>query len=288
MLQRVAVIVHRKKRSEHFELRAGVLRIGSAAHCDVRLLPDEAGPEQLLIEATERGVVLCNLSRDQPVLLDGRPLVAAALLEATVRVELGPLTLSIQPLGPEVPGADAGQSLFKRVRQAALVIGVAVAYYAVLHEEPKSTAFDYSVPTPQLFEAQAGTACRYRDEPGRARAFAEEQLAAAEGKRERSPYDIREGVQAVPLYDAATACLSAIGDQAAAHESHAARQQLARRLQEDLRAHQVRLEWALERRRFAAAVPEVRAMRELLDGRRDPHAQWIAAVSRELRAVVPK
>lgn len=280
--QRLAITVERRKRLEHFELRAGLLRIGSAAHCDVRLAPDEAAPESVLVQGHAHGVLLRRKSDAFAVALDGLPF-SEHVVSGRARLTIGNVALSIELLAAQ-KRADQDRSLLKRVRRIALLLGIGVGFYVVLQDEPAARAFDHSVPTPLLFGGASGQACPHHD-AATARAFGLEQLAAAQGKHERSVFSARDGVLAVRLYDTAQSCLAAAKDQPAADEARAARERLARTLQEDLRTHQVRLEWALERRRYASAARELAAIRELLLGRTDEHAQWIAAVARELRAV---
>jgi len=281
-LQRIAISVERAKRSEHFELHAGVLRIGSAAYCDVRLAPDEAAPEQVLLQGHDRGLLVRRLSGEYPMLLDGRELTEA-LVTSDARLEIAGVKLAIKLLAPLEQGKSS-RSVLKRVRQLALLSILGVAAYAALQVEPELRPFDHSLPTPVLFGGEELAKCRYEDK-GLARAYAWEQLAAAESKRERYPYASREGVAAVNLYSSAVGCFTAAGERAAADDTRHARAQLVQTLQEDLRAHQVRLEWALERHRYSAAVREVQELEALLIGRTDHHAQWIAAVARDLRAM---
>lgn len=281
-VQRIAVSVERPKRSEQFELHAGVLRIGSAAYCDIRLAPDEAAPEQVMLQGHDRGLLVRRLNGEFPMLLDGRELTEA-VVTADARLEISGVKLAIRLLAPKQQGQNT-RSVLKRVRQFALLVALAVMAYAVLRGEPEERAFDHSLPTPVLFAGQELPKCRYEDN-GLARAFAWEQLAAAESKRERYPYNTGEGVAAVHLYDSAESCFRAARDRAAADEARRVRTQIVQTLQEDLRAHQVRLEWALERHRYPAAIGEVQEIEALLIGRTDLHAQWIAAVARDLRAM---
>jgi hypothetical protein len=281
--RRIAISLTRRHKLQHYELLAGDIRIGSAAHCDVRLAPDEAAPEQLSIQAAPEGVRLRNLAAQHPVQLDGAPLTDAVVTGAAT-LELSGVTLSLQLLAAQKPGNKAGPSLAKRVRQLGLIACVGLGYYFVLHEEPVASAFERATTPPELFPELRQIGCRQREKQS-ADAFAEQQLRAAEGKRERSPYSVQDGMQAVPLYAEAAACFRIAGRREDAHDSGEAAARLASQLQDDLHAHQVRLEWALDRKRWDAAARELLVMRELVAGRNDAHAQWLAAVSRELRGL---
>src|SRR5258708_29262969 len=61
--------------------------IGSGAHCDLRLLPDEAQVEHVLLIATPAGLRATARSLDPPPRLDG-----AEFTDATIRAE-GVLTI---------------------------------------------------------------------------------------------------------------------------------------------------------------------------------------------------
>lgn len=281
--QRIGIRVERRRGAEELELRAGTVRIGSAAHCDVRLGPDEAAAEQVCITGHPEGVTVRTLNLQHPVLLDGVPLTEA-LVRGSAQLTVGGVPLSLKLL-PALQIADKAKQTLKQVRQLALLAAVGVGYYVVLHEEPRASALDRSVPAPQLFPTPSAQGCRYR-EPSMARAYAREQLTAAEVKQERFPYSARDGMLAVPLYDAAYACLGTAADAQEAARVLATRQRLARNLQDDLRAHQLRLEWSLERHRYTAAAQELGGILELVQGRTDEHAQWIAAVAHELRATL--
>ena len=280
---RILIRVERRRGTEQLELRAGKLHIGSAAHCDVRLAPDEAAPEQLLLSGRPDGVMARNLNLSHAVLLDQAPLTQA-LITGAAQLDIGGVQLSLQLL-PAEPVVDKARSALKSVRQLAMLVAVSVGYYVVLTQAPASTAFDRSVPAPELFAAERGGDCRYRT-PATARAYAREQLVAAEVKQERFPYSTRDGMLAVPLYDSAYACFITGADDAEAQRVRAAREQLVRTLQDDLRTHQLRLEWSLGRQRYPAAAQELTIIRELVQGRTDAHAQWIADVSAELRAAL--
>jgi len=280
--QRVAIAVQRGRRRDQFELQAGTLRLGSASHCDVRLAPDEAAAEQLILTAHPRGLALRALVSEPVIRLDGEPL-SDAVVESSATIEIGSVVLELQLLEKRA-SRDDGAALLKTVRRVAMLLGLSVTAYVVLHEPPAPSALRRSVPLPALFGVGPGN-CRYRDRET-ALAFAQQQLSAAEGKRERSPFSTRDGVLAVPLYAAAAACFRSAGDLENASDAAQAGQRLATHLQEELHAHQARLEWFLERTRYEAAAQEVLVLRELVAGRNDVYAQWLAALARELRSTL--
>jgi hypothetical protein len=276
--QRVAITVQRGSRCDQFELQAGLLRIGSASHCDVRLAPDEAAPEQVLLAPDARGLSICALSAEPPMRLDGAPLTRAVITSGAT-LELGPVLLTLQVV--QAPKrADKQKTLVKNARLSAMLLACAILGYSLLHETPVQSAFTRSIAPPELF-AGVQTGCR-EHEPAAARVLAREQLAAADGKRERSPFSVRDGVLAVPLYATAASCFQLAREPDAAREAAASARLLAAELQQSLQAHQARLEYFLARTRFAAAEAELVALRELVAGRNDAYSQWLTAVAREL------
>lgn len=282
--RRIAISVQRGTKKEHFELQAGSLRIGSASHCDVRLLPDEAAPEQLLLSKDPRGLLLRALCHEPVVRLHGAALTQA-VIQSDATLELGALRLGVQLLQTREQ-APPYAAWLKHARLGAMLIGIALLGYTLLNEPEVQSAFTRPVPAPKLF-ATSLSPCR-EAEPDAARVLAREQLSAAASKRERAPFSARDGVQAVPLYESAAACFQAAGEHELARDTHAEGQLLAAELQQELHAHQARLEWFLSRSSYAAAGQELAALRELVAGRSDAHAAWLLAVARELSGALAR
>lgn len=115
-----------------------------------------------------------------------------------------------------------------------------------------------------------------------ARAMAAQKAIAADGKRERHPFNAADGVDAVVLYEAAAACLRTAGqaDRAADVDANAA--QLRAEVSDDYRVRQLRLVRAVTTGDSEVAVPEVVALRTLLVGKGGPYVDWINATARRL------
>ena len=280
-LQRVAITVQQPKRRERYELQAGELRVGSAAHCDIRLAPGEAALEQLALRGDARGLWVINTSHEPPVLLDDQPLTRR-LITHRARIEIGPAVLSVELLASGREPAPR-RALLKRARQLALLIAIVPAYFAATWQPQSKSALARSVPAPELFAGTPRPACAY-SEPAIARAAAEEQLLTADVERERYPFHAYEGVRAVARYELASACFTQARALEAAARARHERDALALAVQRELRAHQAQLEWSLSRRRYDVAGRTVRALQALLVGREDAHAQWIDQLARELEA----
>ncbi len=282
MEKRVAIAVQRRGKVEQFELAYERLRIGSASHCDVRLGPDEAAPEAVLLEPRDGALWLHALASDPPLRLHGVLMQAPSVVRERARLELGTMALTIE-LTEVQPGRPASSSR-KTTRQVLMLLGVAAAYaYTLAGPRPDSVLAHPLMPAP-LFGEDAETSCRQEGAEA-ARVFAREQLAIADSQRERWPFNLRDGVQAVPSYQQAAACFAAAGDERTARQVRETARALTAKLEEELSAHRVRLEWFLDRHRFGPAAQEVRALRELLADREDPYANWLAAVAHELQTM---
>lgn len=283
---RIAIAVQRRGRVEQFELPLAPLRVGSASYCDVRLAPDEAAPEQLAFEPRGRALWVRALASEPHAKVNGQPL-SEGLIESRAVIELGSVLFTVGLIEVANVSANGESAKLKKLRQYAMLLAVAAMYYFVLHESPPESALARPVPPASLFPEVRPDTCRHGEREA-ARSFAEEQRASADSKRERSPFSVRDGVLAVPMYEMAAACFRRAGDAEQAADASRAAQQLARKLEEELQGRQVRLEWFLNRGRYRAAAEEVVLLREMLLDRSDPYTHWLSAVARELRTILEK
>jgi hypothetical protein len=270
----------RDGRAERFEVHGGRALVGSGSHCDVRIRPDEGGPEQIAFEL--RGDAVFARVRGSAAIcsVNGTPFVEQRIADGAL-VQIGELSLRVARIEPGLgAGKRKDQALLPPQLQALALIGLAIAFYHVLKPPPEQSMLGTAVRIPVLFTA-AEAACPVA-EPAAAAALAVQLQLAAETKRERSPFRAGEGVAAVPLYRQAAACLTRAGDARGAHETQTAADALALRLGDELRVRQVRLERFLALARYDAAQREIYVLRSFMRERNDPYAQWLAAVEREL------
>jgi hypothetical protein len=277
--------IKRRDKLERFELPLTAALIGSASHCDVRLAPDEAAERQLTVEPRGTTLVLRALAPKPLCTYQGAPF-GELTLEQTGAIEIGGLAITLAARTEPDHAKPARNAWLQGIRQLALVGVLIGAYYFLLHEPPQRRAFLQAAEAPSLF-AEGKASCPQR-EPEMARAFGEEQRAAAEGKRERSPFNARDGVQAVPLYETAAACFKRAGDPELAGELSEAAAQLKRDMQDELHKRQVRLEFFLARAKYGEAQREVKRLRAMLAGEQDPYGQWLSRVERELVTMLDK
>jgi hypothetical protein len=115
-----------------------------------------------------------------------------------------------------------------------------------------------------------------------AAALAAEKWVVAEGKAERRPFKVQDGVLAVPLYELAAACFKTAGDTEHTTEASKAAATLRTKVGEDYRAHQVRLEHALSVNDLQTAFKEVKVLRAFTEGQSGQYVVWLGNLDRQL------
>jgi hypothetical protein len=257
--------------------------IGSGAHCDLRLAPDEAAVEQLVIEAIGDDEVYARTRALQPVcLLNGAPFLEGRLSPASV-LELAGIALRVQRVQRQDAGKKAQrkrQSATSPTIQALGLIAVALGLWNVLspseHGAGGALASDVQPPPAAAVGKEP---CPVAGHAG-AVAFAQQSLLEAESKRERAPFYPGDGALAVPLFAQAAACFSLAGDAGSAQQAREAARALAQQVADTMHVGHVRLERFLAGEQFADA----RHQAELLADMSDQHGEyraWLAGVMRE-------
>jgi hypothetical protein len=257
--------------------------VGSGSHCDVRLPMEDAAYEHVVIEALG-GTLRAEARADDPkATINDMPLTLATLSPGAV-LGVGRVRLFVSFT------ADFGEgqavSTTKRKDSSPLVaVAVAAAFgvggYLLLMEG------DASIPrapaeAPALF-ASAPVACPPTDQ-SQALAFAEEQRDLADGKRERLPFAIADGVGAVRFYETAAACFRQGGAEITALDADEAAKSLKRDLTDELRARALRLSHMLEVQDYPLALRDVTVLRALTTGKQGKYVEWLATVSKQLEA----
>jgi hypothetical protein len=256
--------------------------IGSASHCDVRLAMDQSAYEHVLIEAV--GTTLRAEARAQqpPATVDGVELVAGALSpEAVLGVGNTRLYVSFVPDALDGPQVSAKQQASSPLLALALIpIFGALGYLLFWDGDAK-----IAPPPAQVQElfSDAPLSCPQQD-ASRALAFAEEQTELAEGKQERLPFAIEDGVFAVGLYRLAATCFQTGGDSARAREAEQAAALLKQDLGDEYRARRLRLSHLLTVEDYALASKDVAVLRALTSERQGRYFVWLAQVTEQLKA----
>ena len=134
---------------------------------------------------------------------------------------------------------------------------------------------------PQLFTDTA-VECREKV-PAAALAFAQEQQALGDTKRERLPFAASEGVAAVGLFEMAAACYETGGRPVEAREAHNTADTLKADLVNDFRARRVRLSHVLAVKDYALARADVAVLQALAVDKKGPYVDWLAKTAEQLK-----
>lgn len=256
--------------------------LGSASHCDVRLPMEESADEHVLIEALGATLRAEAKAEQPPATINDMPLTLATLPPGAV-LGVGRIRLSV---GLVADFGGAQQLEAKRKESGAAATAALIAIFAtsayLLLMDPESRIARAPAEAPALF-APASPRCPPAV-PARSLAFAEEQRALADGKRERSPFAIADGVSAAGLYEVAAACFRQGGADAAAIEAEEAAGSLKRDLTDELRTRALRLSHLLEVQDYELAMRDVVVLRALTTGKTGKYVDWLSSVSKQLQA----
>jgi hypothetical protein len=273
------LVVERGGKSARYEVHGGVALIGSGSHCDVRLLPEDAGTEQLRIELRDGEIYAESLALDHDCRHDGMPFSHGALAPET-KLKLGSAALSVQ-LTSNRDRKQSGKS--EGWPPAVRLVGfgaIAVGLYVTLQTKPPISLFDQAVEHPALFGVPVKECAARGDRE--VDAHTSRLLREANLQSERAPFYPRDGVSAVVRYEEAAACLTQVGRAREAKSVTQTANTLRTSLSDQFHVRHVRLERFLSVKKYDAAQREVRVLQDFLNRREGPYAQWLAAVQREL------
>lgn len=265
-------------RTERSVVQSARVVIGSGAHCDVRLAPDQAAFEHVAVEMLPEGTRVTRLAKEAAT-LDGNVFSIATLGPFGMLV-VGQTMVRIERA--TVEGAAANDKLRAGVLLKGAVLAMLLGAVLVISNRPDEGVGRAPAELPELFPAQEITCSR--TDPAEAAVLASDTRAIADGARERSPFEPREAVAAVKAYDLAAACYTLAGDPEAAAETSRAARELEAATRGELRARRVRLERMLAVKDYEIARQDVVVLRALLEGQRGPYVSWLAKVAQELKS----
>lgn len=280
--QVLMISLERAGKIASYEVHAGHALIGSGSHCDVRLLPEDAAPEQLRLELRGGEIYVHALAAGSGK-LDGGVLPRTALLLPSSRLQLGQSELQVRTTA----SLDRAQRSKRQdgwppaVRAAGLALIAAGLYFAI-QDEPAPSALDRSLEQPPLFGAPIRECpARGDDSPD----FHAGRLGRdAHLRGERAPFFPREGVVAVTRYEEAAACFKQLGVQIEAQAAERNAAALRHELADEFHLRHVRLERLLSVKKYDAAQRELQVLRDFVSRNDGPYAQWLSAVQREINA----
>lgn len=245
--------------------------VGSGPRAE--LVIDGAGlpDEHFAVEPHEDGCRVVLLAEGPPLLAEGRPHADGVLPWGT---ELGAGGARVRL----VRGAAAAP---RRLSPILLLgpVAIGVALFAALSDDAVD-AIGRPPEAPPLLEPEEPS-CQSGASPARHRAERDEEAAAAKGQR--YPFAPADGVEAVRLYRHAAACFAATGDLEGRERASERARRVAQRAEADYDTARFRLERALARQDWPAALVEAQTLLAFLGGRRDPYVEWLTMLERRLR-----
>ncbi|MET0389020.1 MAG: hypothetical protein ABW321_23805 [Polyangiales bacterium] len=276
--------LHRGTKTHALEVQSDRVLIGSGAHCDVRLAPDEAAIEQLIVYLVGDDEVYAQTrTLEPPCFVNGAPFLEGRL-GPTSMLELGAVGLSVQRVlrqDGETPKTQRSKSSTSPLIQALGLLGVGVGFYVVLGGGPAANGG--GLPAAVSPPPMAATSSEPCPQPSAiaARALADQLALEAESKRERSPFYPGDGLAAVGLFERAASCYASAREPEAAHAAHAAALALREHVGSALHVGHVRLERFLAEGKHDEARHQAQLLADLVTDKAGPYARWLSAVKRE-------
>lgn len=277
-------------KAERIDVEGDRVLVGSGAHCDLRLAPEIAAWEHVVI-TSERGkdgdrVVARLLARtDAPAAarVDGAPFRTASLADGS-RLTIGEVVLVYRArVGP---GAEAKRKRPGFAMLSGLLFVPAALFVAAHARSQDGYGPPANVPSP-LGDVKRDCAADTREQ---ALALAKEKRSSADAKRLRWKFHTRDGVEAVALYESVAACLTAGGEPEGAQAATALAQAMRAGVVQEFQVYRVRLERALARDDAKVALAQIKFLREMLFTRDvdDDYVRWLTIMQRKLEAKVSR
>jgi len=253
--------------------------IGSGAHCEIRLPIDQAAVEHILIQVGAGGVFAQALNFEPSPTIGGVPFTQAPLpADAVLGVNATQMLVSI---AGDVVGAGGARVKGKTnpMLLMAAMAGAAMVAWMYLSDDDDQRRVEPQE-YPKLWE-QAAPTCE--KSPNEALAFANEKRVVAESKRERRMFHVKDGVDAVPLFETTAACFDKAGDKVNGDAMRETANALRTELDSDYRTHRMRLQHSMQVNDFETARREVRTLIEMTEGKEGPYVTYLHVVERDLK-----
>ena len=264
---------------DQLSMEAERVLLGSGAHCEIRLPVDQARVEHVLIELGPAGIFARALHFDPPPTINNIPFQQAPLPPGAV-LGIGGCQILVELVDGAAGAAGVPKKKTSPVMYLAMAIIIPLGMYSILVEDAPEGPKGSPKQIPELWQAPI-TACPYTG--GQALAFAREKMALADAKRERRPFHVQDGVQAVPTYEAAGTCFRAGGDNASGTLAEDSAKFLRRDIMDDFRTRRVRLDHALATEDYVSAQKEVRVLLQFTEGKAGDYVTWLSGLDRKLK-----
>jgi hypothetical protein len=261
--------------------------VGSGPHCEIRLPADQAAAEHVLVTFLGGAIYAQARAFQPPPLLNGSPFTETPLTPGS-RLTIGPveITVSLVEIAEVANLVQKKKERTSPLTYLLAAITVPASLYILLDEPDVREGAGKPEEVPALW-AEAKPTCTHKD-AGQALAVARDKMVIALGRRERSPFDVRDGVLAVPLFDLAADCYRVAGEKERAAEMESAGARLQRQMEESYRAHQMRLEHALDVQNLRIAQTETDFLLRMLEGQTGPYMIWLSNLDRRLKLKLGK
>lgn len=269
-------------RTEQLVVDAESALVGSGAHCEIRLPPEQAAVEHLAIRLAAGGIFAEARTLDPPPTMNGSPFTQGPVFPgAVIGIGRVQIAVGVTDVVDQAKVVAKKQQKTSPMTYLLAAIAVPASLFIIFSDDEPDPVGAAPKDVPALWAAPIAQ-CR-ETAPESALALGRDKLVLADGKRERRPFHVQDGVAAVPLYETAAACLRAGGDGDDAKEADEAARTLRAQIQEDFRTHRVRLEHAISVDDWAVAHKEVRVLRAFLEGKQGEYVTWLSNLDRKLQ-----
>jgi hypothetical protein len=275
------VLRHPDGRLDELVVDASSVVLGSGAHCEVRLPPEHAAIEHVVLTLVGGAVHAQARSLDPYPTINGASFVRTPVLPDAL-LGVGPVQIRARAilLADQKLVIQKKRDKTSPMTYVIAAVGLPIGIYMVVaggahdkvgsaHGEPPSLWGDPIKTCPQSGHDAA-------------LALGLDKLIVAHAKREGRPFHVEDGVAAVPLFETAAACFATASEFAAAADATGSAQELRGKVIDDYRAHQVRLEHALTVKDWLTAQKEVKVLRALTQGRQAGYVDWLSNLERQL------
>lgn len=285
-------------RTQMREVAKEKLVIGSGPKCDIPWAGLAA--EHLLLEHVGSGVVMARALSFHPAPQLYGTAFQQTKVPSQVSLHLAGVELTVSyaavvpecspaPVSASMPVSAAQASAGEKARQrksgpllyVSLVLAVPALGLMFYGGRELAGGSDLPEDVPVLWAASEAQCPQTL--PEQALTFAREKWVIAESKRERRPFNVQDGVAAVPLYELASACYRAGGQHTEADAAADTAKLLRKQVDEDYRMHRVRLEHALSVDDTATVQKEARVLLAFTTGKSGRYVTWLGGLDRKYK-----
>lgn len=275
-------IQHADGRVEELTIEGDRALVGSGAHCEIRLPVDQAAVENVALQLGSTGLVAEARSFQPAPTINGSSFTRTQLLpDAVLGIGAARMRIVAVELGVSADVTRKKQEKTSPFTYILALVAVPISLYILLTDDGSARQAPAPHNVPALWSSPIETCPKAS--PEQALAYADDRLALADAKRERRPFHVQDGVQAVPLYETAAACYRTGHKDAIAKELSATAKKLREDVGEDFRTHRVRLEHALAIKDWQTAQREVRVLLAFTKGLSGDYVTWLSNLDRRLQ-----